>query len=383
MFSSSNIIHILNPKAGGHTGLVFPLIKAGASDAGHSVAFFGEGAVPACHAERCEEMGVPWRAWRKRSPFDLRGLREMAEWIVSLKPTAVVVHDPLAITACLWARRRLPALRIIAVEHQCNALKTRKDWLFSAVLARAAERVVYLTEIYRDEVRRKLGRWFQESKSSVIASGLDLTAYPVSDPRHHASQPFVIGMQGRMIEGQDYVTLLRALAIANRQPGAAFRLELAGDGPCRDGLQKLALELGVASDVSFLGFLSPRTLARRMACWNACVHCTAGESLSLAVMEAQACALPIVASDVSGVRNCIDHGENGLLVPSNDAAALAGALHVLAANEDMRYRFARAGREQAEAKYSATLTWQMYSMHLRPARPAKRARLTAALPFLA
>ncbi len=68
-------------------------------------------------------------------------------------------------------------------------------------------------------------------------------------------------------------------------------------------------------------------------------------------MEAAACGLPIVASDIRGCRQVVDHGHTGLLVPARDAVALADAIATLAADPIRRQAMGRAARAHAEAEF--------------------------------
>jgi glycosyltransferase involved in cell wall biosynthesis len=103
-------------------------------------------------------------------------------------------------------------------------------------------------------------------------------------------------------------------------------------------------------------------LIERMRRWDIFVLSTLGETMSRALMEAQACALPIVATDVSGVSAAIRHGENGLLVPPKDAAALAAALDQLVRDPSLRNRLGARGRAHVVEHYSAERCWNSYEM---------------------
>ena len=77
-----------------------------------------------------------------------------------------------------------------------------------------------------------------------------------------------------------------------------------------------------------------------------------GEGVPKALLEAAACGRPIVAADVTGCREVVRHGENGLLVPPRDAAALAEALDRLAADPELRRRLGARGRQIAETEFA-------------------------------
>ncbi|MEZ5300134.1 MAG: glycosyltransferase family 4 protein [Verrucomicrobiales bacterium] len=351
------IAHLLYSGVGGQAGVVLSLAKAG-PECAHHAGFYGVEPAAPQNIAACEAQGIGWRAFRKKPGFDGSAQRAMAKWLAELQPAAAVVHTPAALIAARRARRRCPGMKIIAVEHHSNALKTRKQWALSAAAFWLADDVVYLTEAYRDEVKAKLGALFRSAKASVIPNGLDLAAYPAA-----AGNPlaFTIGMQGRMVDGKDFASLIRAFASLKAQlPGWPLRLELAGDGPRRDGFETLANELGVDPDVTFLGMVPHAELIRRMACWNAFALSSDGETMSMALMEAFACGLPCAASNAPGLRDFIRHGENGLLFKAGDPASIAAALRAIATNPALRARLSQNARAEAAASFSASRMWAGY-----------------------
>ena len=148
-------------------------------------------------------------------------------------------------------------------------------------------------------------------------------------------------------------TLLEAAALLHKT-GPPFHLWLAGDGPERDGLQSTAQASALSETVQFLGQCAPEEIADLMCAADLLVLPSLTEGLSLAVIEAMASGLPVVASHVGGVPEVVQHGETGLLVPPGDAPALADALQTLLLNANRRETMGRAGRIRAETHFSAT-----------------------------
>lgn len=99
------------------------------------------------------------------------------------------------------------------------------------------------------------------------------------------------------------------------------------------------------------------------------------EGVPNALIEACACGLPIVTTDVPGCRDVVTHGVNGLLVPVRDASALAGALETLLTDPELRQRMGTAGRETAINKFSITKvnaeTLGVYNLFLPASQPGK------------
>ena len=118
---------------------------------------------------------------------------------------------------------------------------------------------------------------------------------------------------GRLEPVKDYPTLIRAMAGV---PEPA-RLVIAGDGPLLDELVKLSGSLGLERRVRFLGF--EPDVRRWMQAADGFVLASQWEGLPMGLLEAAACALPAVATDVPGTREVIAHGQTGWLTRACDA----------------------------------------------------------------
>lgn len=129
---------------------------------------------------------------------------------------------------------------------------------------------------------------------------------------------------GRMYPQKGYRLMLSAFAkISVRHSG--WTLHIAGDGPLWDELHDLVDRLGIAGKVRFLGQVS--NISDTLTQADAYVLASAYEGFPNALCEAMAAGLPCVSTDCpSGPADIITHGENGLLVPNGDLAALAEAL---------------------------------------------------------
>ncbi len=143
----------------------------------------------------------------------------------------------------------------------------------------------------------------------------------------------------RLIDKKGLPTSLRAFAaFAKVYPQA--RLMIAGEGPRRDDLARLAAELGVADRVDFPGFLSQDDLRKQLYASHFFLHPSEQgrdgnqEGVPNSVLEAMAMGLPVFATTHGGIPEAVAHGVNGWLVPEGDHAALGQAMTDLAANPD-------------------------------------------------
>jgi glycosyltransferase involved in cell wall biosynthesis len=224
------------------------------------------------------------------------------------------------------------------------------------VLARSSDALVAVSPEVRDDLVR-LGV-APRSKFVVVRLGLDLErriAAPEGARERVRAEwgvdddQFLVTWLGRMTEIKRVDDLLRAFADL-RGRGIDAVLALVGDGPNRDGLQRLAEQLGVADAVRFAGFR--RDVGSVYAASDAVALTSANEGTPVSLIEAMAAGRAVVTTDVGGVRDVVDGGRAGLLVPSGDAEAFADGLEALWRRPELRRELGKAGRGRVVARYS-------------------------------
>jgi glycosyltransferase involved in cell wall biosynthesis len=148
---------------------------------------------------------------------------------------------------------------------------------------------------------------------------------------------------------KDHALLLRAFAKVRMQVPEAV-LAVVGDGPLRAALETQAEQAGISDAVRFMG--DRHDVPRLLTGMDVFALSSASEGYSIALLEACAAGLPIVATDVGGNREIVRDGVNGRLVPAADVAALATALIALLRGGDEAGRMGRAGQSWAQAEAS-------------------------------
>jgi glycosyltransferase involved in cell wall biosynthesis len=157
---------------------------------------------------------------------------------------------------------------------------------------------------------------------------------------------------------KDHATALRALAEVVKQTPEAVLL-LAGDGEKRGELEQLVESLGIARHVKFLGVRSD--VPDLMAAADVFVLSSLSEGISVTLLEAMGCALPIAATDVGGNGEVVAHGVTGLLSPRGDASGLAGNLVRLLRDVELRRRMGAAGRARLLERFTQDQMHQRYA----------------------
>jgi glycosyltransferase involved in cell wall biosynthesis len=184
-----------------------------------------------------------------------------------------------------------------------------------------------------------------DAQHRVIYNGMpdipsELRARPESDPPH-------IVMVARFEPPKDHETLLRALAGLRDW---AWTCELVGDGPGLERARALATRLGLRPRVRFVG--STPHVATALAGAQIFALATRSEAFPRSILEAMRAGLPVVASDVGGIAEAVEHGVTGLVVPRQSVAALEDALGELLADADMRVRLGAAGRRAYASRFT-------------------------------
>ena len=162
----------------------------------------------------------------------------------------------------------------------------------------------------------------------------------------------IVGTVARLVRGKRVDVLLRAVADLDAS------VVVIGDGAELEALRATAEQLGLGDRASFLGW---RDDARALvAAFDVFALPTEAEGLPVTVLEAMRAGIAVVATDVGSVRDAIDDGETGMLVPAGDTGALRAALERLLADPDARRRLGERARAAASSRFSASAAARWY-----------------------
>ena len=195
------------------------------------------------------------------------------------------------------------------------------------------------------------------AKNIVISNGVDTEQYrPGASP----ASEFVIGTVGRLQDVKHQAALVDAFILLRALlPGQAMRLVIVGDGPLRGQLEAQVAAAGIGEHVIFTGARSD--IADQMRTFSVFALPSLAEGTPVTLLEAMACALPVVASAVGGVPDLVQDGVTGALVPARDSQALAAALAGYAQDRALATRHGAAGRARIEQHYSVGAMVQAYA----------------------
>jgi glycosyltransferase involved in cell wall biosynthesis len=340
------ITQVLYSGLGGHGSVVFSIIDGDTQKSTqHSLLFYGIEPIKEEYRQRCEQDKIPYEGilYGVR-PFFIDWLRALII-ILRQQPELVLLHSiSLSVIAPVL---RLFGIKVIAIDHTPNSTKRPTEWTALKLALRLCNKVVYLTESHAEEVRQKLG---SSVKVSIINNGINTGVYHPS-PMPPAP-PYTIMMQARFSHTKDFQTLIRAAKLLKAACDVPFVIRLAGDGDVKPACVQLAEELQLQETVRFEGMLNEQQVLDLMAQTHIYVHSTLSEAMSTSVMQALSCGKPVIASDIAGMDNLIEHGKTGLLFPVGDEHVLADYLRQCLEGKIDTAALAQNARRFAEEKLS-------------------------------
>ncbi|WP_445146888.1 glycosyltransferase [Dyella sp. Tek66A03] len=347
-----NITHVVeNLNRGGLERMVLELVKIQQRQ-GHRcqvVCLFE----PGSQAHELDALGIPVTGCHKRQGLDLRALAQARRTIRGHETEVLHTHNAVAHYQAVLASCGLGVRRVVNTRHgmSINQRTGRREWLYRRSLAHTDTVVTVCEAARRDAVARGI---VPRLKAMVVPNGIavDTFAPASAGMRERLLQALqlpphnkLIGNVGRLNWAKDQVGLIQAFRrIHALRPDTA--LVLIGDGELRARLEQYAQEEGVRQSVHFLG--DRNDVHELLQGLDLFVLSSRSEGYSMALLEACAVALPIVATDVGGNGEIVYDGRTGRLVPAGNPRALADAMLALLQEPQQASACGRAAREWVE-----------------------------------
>ena len=322
----ATVVHVLNGLAfGGNEALCLQLVRHAPPHTRHQVLNLNPGNQDM--RSLFEAAGATLINLTYRRKHRLRSIRQWVNFFRQQQPQAVIIYTfglhlwvglaaRLAGIAMVTARAGNPAPDDAAVQRKWRMLL----WLSGRlnIPIHSCSQAVH-------QSLAKLGTMPRGSRAIPNGCDTDAIAHRSQKARQSRSdRPIVIGMVARLNAIKDQATLIQAFAQVH-ETDPQTRLWLVGDGEERSRLETLADQLGIAAAITFWGNRSdvPELLGQMHLY---AFSTTEDEGFGIALIEAMAASLPIVASDVSACREVLGNGKAGLLVTPDSPDAIAQVL---------------------------------------------------------
>ena len=305
--------------------------------------------------------GVPVIVLNRKRGLDLRTLPALYRWLRLYRPRVVHTHlfaaDSYGRTAAVLAG--VPV--IVSTRHNIGAW----SGLARRTIARFLGLITSRTIACGDEVGRAMiqNERIPASKTVVISNGINLKRFAAVDGaalRRELQVPRgtrIIGVAGRLHAQKGHLDLLEALA-GLRKHVSEWLCVIAGSGVLEPEIRSSIQRLGLENHVRLIG--QRRDMPNVLASLDLFVMPSRWEGLPMALLEAMALGIPVIATRVGSVPDVIEDESNGLLLPPGAPDELTGALRRLLSDSALAQRLGIAARTTVEQRFNAEQTARSY-----------------------
>lgn len=278
-----------------------------------------------------------------------RFARAVGGTVVHLNPS--FTPKSLVREAALLAVARGRGCRVVVEFHGGSPADAARGLSAAATawLCRGADAVVVINRLQREQL---LARWPDLApRLHLIPNGVPLPSLEAGAAARRFARPRLLFLS-RLIEEKGPLDAIRAVDLL-RGGGLEVALDVAGDGAAMGQAQDLVRQLGLGGLVTLHGRVdgaAKEELLRQAAIFLFPSYYPA-EGLPVAIIEAFAAGLPVIAGDIAPVDTIVEHGRTGLLIPTRQPGAVADAVRGLLGDEATYTRMAASSREVAETEY--------------------------------
>lgn len=302
-------------------------------------------------AQELQDEGYAIHHRKRRGRFDLGLVLWLAKLLRRERIDVIQGHNATALAYGAAASMLVSEARFLYTEHDRAFPSTLRERGLHAVLARRTDAVATVSQTLRQNLVRYES--FPSERVHVVRNGVTLPrpAHDRTTMRKELAlgERPTVGIVARLAPVKNHALLLRAWKQVLRDLPDAVLL-IVGNGSQEGNLQQLHTELALGDSVRFLGFRLD--VSELLLAMDVFVLCSFSEGLSLTLLEAEACGLPVVATDVGGNPEVVRHEETGVLVPSNEDEPLARTLARLLQDPALCKRFGESGRAFYDRHYT-------------------------------
>ncbi len=311
-------------------------------------------------ADEARERGIDVRVIERKNP--LSAVKEMRELIDSFHPDIIHCHGGRAnlMGALVRRSRNIPILTTVHSDYRLDYMgNPLKQLTFGTANAVALRFLDFYQPVADRMARTMIERGFDPERIVIIYNGMDFkrpegefdrSAYLMETFGVKIEEGDVLcGIAARLTAVKDIATTVKGFAAALKS-APQLRLFIAGDGEDADMLEKLCVQLRVRERVTFCGWVSPVEPFFRSMDIN--LLSSVSETFPYSILEGVCAGCATICSDVGGMPELIDTGENGYIFPVGDVDRLAKYMARLANDEHLRRAFAKALYEKASREFS-------------------------------
>lgn len=271
-------------------------------------------------------------------------------------------HDIGATLYAAPAARLARVRSVIHTDHSQILAKSKYLPVYGWILRNMVTRSIAVSQDLENYLTGTFG--VRSDRIETIPNGIDVSRFSGQGEVEYlygelgiARGEKVVGSVGRLMEQKGMEYLLRAFRLVHERTGDA-RLVIIGEGELKEDLVNLARELEIGERVVFAGIR--RDIPALLRFFDVFALASLWEGQPISIMEAMAAGRPIVATDVGGNAEILEHGRNGRIVPSKDPEAMAASIASLLADPPLADELGRNAHEYAEKVLSSSAMVERY-----------------------
>jgi len=315
------------------------------------------------YGELLRAQGIPTHSGLARSRWDVRLPIRLLRLARQETPDLIMTTENAL--ACFWAGalKRLGQVPHLVLAFHTTRLVSRATYLAVRFTAPVCDRLVALTPSHQQFWQAVSRMPFE--RFTIIPNGIDIhTFVPTSDKASLKRQLHL--PEGKPIVGlvayfKEVKNLPLFVEVAERlvQQGIDAHFVLVGDGPERPRIEQLIAQKGLDPHFTLPGLCEAPLIWYQA--FDILLLTSYSEALPLTILEAAACGVPAVATEVGGVRDVIVPGTTGFIAPSGDATRLAAHVKHLIESPPLRLQMGQAARERVAQFFSLEVMVQQYA----------------------
>jgi glycosyltransferase involved in cell wall biosynthesis len=313
-------------------------------------------------AKRLRDSALPVEVIRTVGKYDPTGALRIGRALRRHRIRIVHVHGYKA-SVLGGIAAKLSGLKLVKTEHGrlepftgWGQLKMKMNlWLDEAFSRRFLDAIIFVSR----DIQQSLAGRYRRIPQSVIYNAIhpvEDSGAAVSVPRLEPEDAFRIGIVGRLKPIKGHEVLLRALEQLAHLSN--LRLYIFGEGPTETALRALCRESRIEDRVQFMGF--QENIHGYLRQLDVLAMPSFHEGIPYAALEAMSLGVPLVASDVGGLHEILDHEVDALLVPPGDAGTLARAIERLVSDPVLRTRLSHNARSKVKDRFLAPTMVDLY-----------------------
>ncbi|NQX92891.1 MAG: glycosyltransferase [Flavobacteriales bacterium] len=238
-------------------------------------------------------------------------------------------------------------------------LKTRFYKGVERYLSRKSDAIIAISPIQKEQLVNE-HRVCKEDQTHVVPLGFDLDRFVVNSESHRSSfrsnygidqDEFVVGIVGRFAPIKNHELFLESIAIANKKATRPIKAVLVGDGNRKEELVSMSQDLSIADQLIWTSWIEQ--IEEALPAFDAVVLTSKNEGTPVRLIEAQASGVPVISTDVGGVRDVILDEESGFVVNQTAQEIADSIVHLETIGADLRKRMGDLGREHVLKNYGA------------------------------